>query len=218
MFKKLRKEIAANGGFKHWFVNSFWYHNKWKLLVVVGVVAMLTFVIVESVGSVKYDAYVVVGTDRGMTAEAMQPLQSFLEEALGDVNGDGECHVYLELLNFSDEAFASQMQERFYLCSTEAEYVIYLLNGERSLMYTSSDMEYFQPLEDYGIEPDADNPLRRSLADNTVLQQLTLADDIYLCISDFSIVTRDDLDAQRTQNCLRMARALIGEEPGGQTE
>lgn len=218
MFKKLKEDIAANGGFKHWFVNSFWFHSKWRLLVVVGVIALLAFIIVESVGSVKYDAYVVVGTDRGMTPEAMMPLQTFLEDALGDVNGDGETHVHLELLNFSDDSFASQNQERFYLCATEPEYVIYLLNDERSLMYTYSDMEYFQPLKDYGIEPDADNPLRRSLADSEVLQQLTLADDIYLCISDFGAVTRDELDLQRTQDCLRMARALIGEDPNGPTE
>ena len=218
MFNKYKEEISANGGFRHWFVNSFLYHNKWKLLVAVGVVAMLLYIIIESVGSIKYDAYVVVGTDRGMTQEAMMPLQTFLEDALGDVNGDGETHVYLELLNFSDETFASQMQERFYLCATESEYVVYLLNDERSAMYTASDMEYFQPLEDYGIDPDEDNPLRRSLKDCEALQQLTLADDIYLCISDFGAVTRDEADVARTQTCLRMARALIGEDPGAPAE
>lgn len=212
MFKRLKAEIANNGGFRHWFVNVFWYHSKWKLLVAVGLIALVLFVTIESMGSVKYDAYVVVGTDRGMTEEAMQPLQFFLEDAMGDVNGDGESHVWLELLNFSDETFASQMQERFYLCSTDAEYVIYLLNDERSAMYTSLDMEYFQPLEDYGIQPDADNPYRRALTDCPVMQELTLADNIYLCISDFGAVTRDEEDIQRTQQCLRMARALVGEE------
>lgn len=218
MFNKLKDEIVSSGGFKHWFVNSFWYHNKWKFLVIVGAVALLVFIVIETMGNVKYDAYVVVGTDRGMTPEAMMPLQTFLEDALGDVNGDGETHVYLELLNFSDDTFASQMQERFYLCATESEYVIYLLNGDRSAMYTASAMEYFQPLEDYGIEPDEDNPLRRSLRDCEVLQQLTLADDIYLCISDFGAVTRDETDIVRTQNCLRMARALVGQSPDGETE
>ncbi len=218
MFKKLKAEIAQNGGFKHWFVNSFWFHSKWKLLVTVGVIALILFIIVESVGSVKYDARVVVGTYRAMTEENMKPLQLFLEEALGDINGDGETHVYLELLNFMDDSFASQMQERFFLCSTEAEYVIYLLNDEYSAAYTASSMEYFQPLENYGITPDPDNPLRRSLADNEVLQELTLADDIYLCISDFGAFTQDDLDIQRTQDCLRMARALVGMDPDGETE
>lgn len=216
MFKKIKAEIAANGGFRHWFVNSFWYHSKWKLLVTVGVIALVLYIVLESIGGVNYDAYVVVGTDRAMPEEAMAPLREFLEEAVGDVNGDGKTHVQLELLNFSDETFASQMQERFYLCATEAEYVIYLLNDDRSTLYTASDMEYFQPLEDYGIESDADNPYRRSLADCPVLQQLTLADDIYLCISDFGAITRDPVDIARTETCLRMAYALIGEEPAGE--
>lgn len=213
MFQRLKAQIASCGGFRQWFVNVFWYHHKWKLLVGVGVAALIIYITVASMGGVKYDAYVVVGTNRAMPEEAMEPLRVFLQDALGDVNGDGQCHVQLELLNFNDPTFSGQMQERFYLCATEAEYVVYLLNDERSSLYTAEGMEYFQPLADYGIEPDADNPLRRSLADCEVLQELTLADDIYLCISDFGAVTRNPEDIERTQTCLRMARALVGMNP-----
>lgn len=209
MFKRLKDEITANGGFRHWFVNVFWFHNKWKLLVAVGVIALVLYITLESVSGVKYDAYVVVGTDRALTEESMQPLQEFLEQTMSDVNGDGQVHVMLQLLNFSDATFASQMQERFYLCASDPEYVIYLLSGDHSERYTAEGMDYFQPLEDYGIQPDEDNPYRRSLAGCPVLQQLTLADDLYLCISDFGAVNRKDEDIQRTQACLPMARALV---------
>lgn len=212
MLRTLKAEITANGGFRHWFVNVFWFHHKWKLLVTVGVIALIVYITMESMSGVRYDARVVVGTDRAMTDEAMAPLRCFLEEALGDVNGDGETHVQLELLNFSDKTFAAQMQERFLLCATDAEYVIYLLNGDYTALYTRKDMDYFQPLADYGITPDEDNDYARSLADCAVLQELTLADDIYLCISDFSAVTYAKEDLERTENCLRMARALVGEE------
>ena len=30
---KLKKNIQDNGGFQHWFVNVFWYHYKWPLLI-----------------------------------------------------------------------------------------------------------------------------------------------------------------------------------------
>ena len=212
MFQKLKAEIENNGGFRHWFVNVFWFHHKWKLLVIAGVIAVLVYTTIESVGTIKADAYVVVGTDRGMTEANMAPLEEFLEEALGDINGDGVAHVQLELLNFSDPTFAGQMQERFYLCATQADYVVYLLNDARSELYTRSEMEYFQPLKDYGITPDEDNEFRRSLKECPVLQELTLADDIYLCISDFGAVTHKDADNERTQICLRMAQALVGEQ------
>ncbi len=212
MFPRLKAEIAQNGGFRHWFVNVFWYHSKWKLLVAVLVIAAVVFMTVNSIGGVKYDAFVVVGTHRAMSEEAMLPLQRFLEDALGDLNGDGRCHVRLELLNFADAEFAGQMQERFLLCATEAEYVVYLLDGEYSQMYTAPEMEYFQPLENYEIRPDEDNPCRRSLKDCPVLQELTLADDIYLCISDFGLFTKEEEDQQRTRDNLRMARALLNEE------
>ena len=41
---KLKKNIQDNGGFQHWFVNVFWYHYKWPLLigvVVLGIIPIL---------------------------------------------------------------------------------------------------------------------------------------------------------------------------------
>ena len=37
---KLKKNIQDNGGFQHWFVNVFWYHYKWPLLIGVVVLGM----------------------------------------------------------------------------------------------------------------------------------------------------------------------------------
>ena len=39
---KLKQNIQENGGFQHWFVNVFWYHYKWPLLI--GVVVLCPMV------------------------------------------------------------------------------------------------------------------------------------------------------------------------------
>ena len=40
---KLRRTIRDQGGFRYWFVNVFWFHYKWPVLVGVVVLGIIAF-------------------------------------------------------------------------------------------------------------------------------------------------------------------------------
>ncbi len=209
--KKLRQSIAENGGFRHWFANVYWYHYKFVTIAAVVALTVVVYMTIDAIRTPKYDAKIAVIATRSLTEEQFTDVRQAMADALGDTNGDGQVHILFRIANLADEEYASEYREVFYTCLSDEDYVIYLMDDYSSALYSSSEMAYFDNLSELGIEPDADNPCRRSFADSELMQEAK-ASDLYLCMIDRGLESDDEDMRERSEQALAMVRVLLGEE------
>ena len=200
---KLKKSIQENGGFKHWFVNVFWYHYKWPVLaalVVLGVVAFITF---DSLRQVRYDVTVVIATDYSVQEEDLQALDEVLKPVVPDLDGNGKVNICYALLYLGNTELGRQNEERMYLYMTQEDVGLYLMSENVSDAFTNPMLEYFtDQVADYGLEPDPANEVRADLTGNKTLAACGM-ENIYL-----SLMAHTDA-GYAWDAALDMARALV---------
>lgn len=207
---KLRNNIQENGGFKHWFVNVFWFHYKWPLLVGIVIVGIIAFITVDSLMQTRYDTTVVIATDYFVDEEDLAALDEVLKPVVEDLDGNGQVNIYYAILYVGDTELGRQNQERMYLYMTQEDVALYLMSENISDAYTNPKLEYFtDPVEQYGLEPDPDNEVRTSLVDNQTLKKCGL-ENIYLSIMDYTTVSGGSEAREARDTAVAMAQALVG--------
>lgn len=203
------KDKFGEQGFKHWFVNYYWYNYKWVTLVVIAVLTVIAVMVSDALKQVRYDASVVfISSETAITQEQVDALNDIFASAIGDVNGDGKVLINYVILNTGDEQLGPTNQQKIYLCLSDSEYSLYFIDAQHAATFCAPEMEYFEVLSDYGIESDEDNPYRKSMADVPAMQRAGL-DNLYLAIVDFSTVTHNSEDSARTADALDMAEVLL---------
>ncbi len=207
---KFKKSVAENGGFRHWFVNVFWFHYKWPLLVGVVVLGIIAFITVDSLRQTRYDTTVVIATDYSVDETALDALDQVLRPVVEDLDGNGQVNInYAVLYVNGDTELGRQNQERMYLYMTQEDVGLYLMSEEISDAYTNPQLGYFtDPVDQYGLEPDASNAVRTSLAGNKVLAECGM-EKIYLSIMDFTTVSGGTAARQGRDTAVAMAKALV---------
>ena len=206
---KLKKNIQEGGGFRHWFVNVFWYHYRWPLLVGVVVLGIIAFITVDSLRRERYDTTVVIATDYFVDDTALDALDDVLRPVVGDLDGNGRVSInYVVLYVNGTTEIGRQNQERMYLYMTQEDVALYLMSQDISDAYTNPELEYFtDPVEGYGLEPDPNNPVRTSLEGNSVLADCGL-EHIYLSINDYTTVSGSSEARSARDAAVAMAKAL----------
>lgn len=206
---KLKKNIQDNGGFQHWFVNVFWFHYKWPLLIAVVVVGIVTFITVDSLKKERYDTTVVIATDYYVDEADLEALDEILKPVVGDLDGNGTVNICYAVLYVGNTEVGRQNQERMYLYLTQEDVGLYLLSENVSDAYTNPELEYLtDSLSDMGLPCDADNAARLSLKGNSVLSACGMK-DIYLSIMDFTTDSGTATARETREAAINMAQALI---------
>jgi hypothetical protein len=207
---KLKQTIQENGGFRHWFVNVFWFHYRWPLLIGVVILGIVVFITVDSLRKERYDATVVIATDYYVDEEALDSLDAVLKPVVKDVDGNGKVSVnYVVLYVNGDTEIGRQNQERMYLYMSQDDVSLYLMSDEISSAYTNPELEYFtDPLTEYDLPYDEQNPIRADLSGNSVLADCGM-EDIYLSIMDWTTIEGGSTAKNSLENALAMANALI---------
>lgn len=207
---KLKKQIEENGGFKHWFVNVFWYHYRWPLLVGIVILGIIIFITADSLKRERYDTTVVIATDYYVDEANLTALNDVLEPVVEDLDGNGQVNIcYVVLYADPDTEVGRQNQERMYLYMTQEDVAMYLMSENISDGYTNPLLEYFvDDVADYGLTPDGDNTVRTSLVGNTVLEACGM-EDMYFSIMDFSKVKGGAELRDARDTAINMVNALI---------
>jgi hypothetical protein len=206
---KLKQNIQENGGFRHWFVNVFWFHYRWPLLIGVVVLGIIVFITIDSLRKERYDATVVIATDYYVDEEALDSLDAVLKPVVKDVDGNGKVNIEYVVLYVGDTEVGRQNQERMYLYMTQDEVSLYLMSDDISSAYTNPELEYFtDDLSEYDLPYDEQNPIRADLSGNPVLTACGM-EDIYLSIMDWTTIEGGSTAKNSLENALAMANALI---------
>lgn len=205
---KLRRTIQDQGGFKYWFVNVFWFHYKWPVLVCVVILGIIVFITIDSLRQERYDTTVVIATDYSVQEEDLAALDEVLKPVVPDLDGNGRVKICYAILYVGNTELGRQNQERMYLYMTQEDVGLYLMSGEVSDAYTDPELEYFtDEVAQYGLKPDPDNPVRTSLANNQILAECGM-ENIYLSIMDYTTVSGSDTASQTLDAAVAMALAL----------
>lgn len=213
---KLKKNIQDNGGFQHWFVNVFWYHYKWPLLIGVVVLGIIVFITVDSLRKERYDTTVVIATDYYVDETQLDALDQVLKPVVGDIDGNGKVNICYAVLYVGNTEVGRENQERMYLYMSQQDVGLYLMSENVSDAYTNPELEYFtDSLADLGLPADEDNPVRLSLKDNSVLAACGM-EDMYLSIMDFTTVKGDSTARNTRDAAVSMAQALIDAGASGE--
>ncbi len=212
---KLKEHIRENGGFQHWFVNVFWYHYKWPLLVCVVILGVVAFITIDALRKERYDTTVVIATDYYVDDTQLEPLDELLKSVVEDLDGNGKVNIRYVILFVGDTEVGRQNQERMYLYASQEDVALYLMSGDISAAYTDPVLDFFtDELSQYGLPYDESNPVRLSLAGNPVLEQCGMR-DIYLSIMDFTTVSGTSEARNARDMAVSMAKAL---SDAGETE
>ena len=209
MSNKLKKSIQESGGFRHWFVNVFWYHYKWPVLAALIALGIIAFITVDSLRQVRYDTTVVIATDYSVDAEDLEALDAVLKPVVPDLDGNGQVHINYALLYLGNTELGRQNQERMYLYMTQDDVALYLMSEGISDAYTDPILEYFtDPVEQYDLKPDPANAVRTSLENNKTLAACGM-EHMYLSIMDFTTVSGAASAENALDAAVAMAHALV---------
>lgn len=206
---KLKTSIQNNGGFQHWFVNVFWYHYKWPVLVGCVILGIIAFITVDSLKQTRYDTTVVIATDYFVDEDDLRALDDVLKPVVEDLDGNGQVNIYYAVLYVGDTEVGRQNQERMYLYMTQQNVGLYLMSKNVSDAYTNPELEYFtDDVDSFGLTPDPANAVRMDLTGNSVLQGCGLK-DIYLSIMDYTTESGTSEARQGRDTAVAMAKALV---------
>lgn len=212
---KLKKNIEESGGFQHWFVNVFWYHYRWPLLVCVVILGIIAFITFDSLRKERYDTTVVIATDYYVDETQLEELDEVLNPAVEDLDGNGQVNIQYIVLFVGDTEVGRQNQERMYLYMQEEGIAFYLMSENISDAYTNPKLEYFMDeLSVYDLPFDQDNPVRLSLEGNPVLEACGM-EHMYFSIMDHSTNKGGAVTRNARETAIAMANALI---EAGETE
>lgn len=210
---KLKQTIKDNGGFRHWFVNVFWYHYKWPLLVAVVILGIVTFITVDSLRRERYDTTVVIATDYHVDETMLSALDDVLTDVVEDIDGNGTVNIaYAVLYVDENNEVGRQNQERMYLYMTQEDVALYLMSGDVSDAYTHPQLEYFtDPVETYDLPADPVNEVRVDLTANELMLKCGL-EDMYLSFMDYTTVSGSNEAEDAVTAAIAMAKAIVAAE------
>ena len=147
------EEAAKNERPVSWLEN-FWYHRKWTVIMVGAFVLIFAIAAVQLIGRDKPDLYVMCAGPNYLGSAAGETIKSSFADYMGDFNGDGE-----KLITFADVVYAkgtanaSIAEEQFQTELSAGNSSVYFLSPE--LYDYAKETGLLVPLaEIFGAAPD----------------------------------------------------------------
>ena len=195
-------------GFGYWFKNVFWYHYGKLSLILLVVLVIGIFAIVEIVNVEKYDINVAVAVSDPIPYESTSELRRVIAEAVGDVDGNGEVNVNLNILDFSTGEDVETNYSKLALLMSQPEYTLFLMDDFYSSHY--APIAEFNDLADYGFLADTEYPNRMYVGDAPVLRRLSERTEFYICLADWT--TDGKGDPAWTEAAIRAIHGILEAE------
>ena len=183
------KEVIREKGFGFWFREVFWYHYGKLSLVLLAVLVVVILLIVESAHKERYDFSMVLAADARMTYAFAEELEGVVQNAVGDLNGDGKIQINLQIIDLGDPEHLEANQNLLQVAFAQAENALWIMDERYSAIYCQR--EYFDHAANYGFTPDESYDRRISLADAPLIQRLEsyIPNDVtlYASICDWTV-------------------------------
>jgi len=206
------KEVIREHGTKYWFKEVFWPHyGKLSIALIVALIVAIVLT-VDAANKPRYDFHMVIAMEDMITYEDTEELRSVIAPAAGDINGDGEILLEVQVINLADPENLEVNQQRLQLAFAQSEYTLYIMDEQYSATYCHR--EYFDPLANYGFTPDPDEPRRMDVSEVPILwrmgQNVPEEQHFYACICDWTVDGKGDKEL--TDAAVRVLNAILDAE------
>lgn len=153
------------------WLDNFWYHYKWHLIVGVFIAIFLIVAIGQMVRKEKVDAYIMYAGPTAFVASDIYDLQDAFEQIMPDLNGDGKKTVqFIDITVLTDEQIEENKKraeedgveykvDMEYISNIRQKFKLQLAAGDAYLllldpgMYAEDyDIGMYVKLEELGIE------------------------------------------------------------------
>ena len=197
--------------FNDWFVNIFWFQNKWKVFAIAVIVVIVGFLLIDALRQVNYDTSIVIAARNNIDDDALGEIDSLLTTVVPDLDGNGKVEIEYVILYMGDNDLGMSNQERIWLCMTDAQYALYLMDESCSDLYCEPSLEYFDKIETFGFTADESNECRAPMAESAIMERAGL-ESLYASILDHSSVTEKEEDIATTEAAVAILNALLEAE------
>ncbi len=86
------------------WLDNFWYHYKWHVLVGLFIVVFLVVAVGQMINKEKVDAYIMYAGPTSFMPSEVEEMQNAFKEIMPDLNGDGKKIVeFINILHMTDE-------------------------------------------------------------------------------------------------------------------
>ena len=159
-------DVTGNNRFLKW-LDNFWYHYKWTLIIVVFIVAVITIAVVQMVTKTEADVKITFGGPYIMSESEVSSVRNDLSSLLkDDVNGDGKKYVdFYEYAVYSEDQIKSENERETnesgkyvtninpsYTNSRAEAYQSYVQTGDCSIYFVSGYL-YENLIENNRLRP-----------------------------------------------------------------
>ncbi len=237
LMQEAREARAAAGmntkrTFSEWFENSFRPHFMWPSIIALAAIAFVIFLCADFIGEKDPDFTLTIATVGLFREEDAAELKSLIEETVGDVNGDGEVNVVLDIYITSVSVDTSTDQLGSGATGTNAvsgtggnsdvlqAFDITFMAEEKNVLYLLDDTmisrydeDYFEYLSDYGFE--TESAVFYPANGIPIMDRLLASDDIHFwfCLRGWRDTKRDDPEyIEVYDTAVKVLNAIIAAE------
>jgi len=137
--------------FKHWWINTFWYHYGKGAVICLCALALVIMMIRDMSNRIQPDFTYTVVADFHVNTERLQELTNFFTDVTPDINGDTLTLINASVITMTDHE--SLPHERFLLSFLTKDNFLYIVDEPNIVgLIAAEAMEDLTPFEEHGYE------------------------------------------------------------------
>ena len=208
-----------------WF-RYVWDYYKVHILVTIAVVALAAVTVAEVMNTVRYDVNVNYIASNVLSFEVSDNLANKAAEQVEDSNGDGEKHVSVTQLNFTDEAMQNgsqimALENKLMTVFASEDEMLFLFDETmlKKVLDMSATEGVFIPVSQWADTEIAEDLLYKygggiygvNLKNSTILKELGIdVSGLYVAVK-MNYKPEDEKLQKSFENCVVLANSLIKE-------
>lgn len=210
---------------RDWF-RYIWDYYKVHILCVAAVAVLIVITAVEVLNTVHYDVNLNYIATNVLSSSVSENLSAKAEENIADTNGDGEKHVSVTQMNFTDEAMQDgnqilALENKLMAVFASDEEMLFILDEYmlRDVLEISATEGIFIPVEEWANSEIAEDRLYNygggvyavSLEESAILNEMGIdSSDMYVVVK-MNYSPEDEALQKNYENCVTLANALVKE-------
>ena len=209
---------------KKWW-QYFWDYYKWHTIAIVFVIVCVVVTVIEVKTQEKYDGSLVTVGRVVLIDELSDKLEENIEEAIDDIDQNGEKSILIERLMFSDDdedvQYSAAMKMKYELKLQTDESFAFIMD-EKLMEQTISNPEtdgcfatvtewLFEDINEDNIYYLNEKPYAIKLADSKILKDMGISGDSFYAVLKYNYDEKDEELNKQFENAKKILNAVVKE-------
>ncbi len=209
---------------KEWWP-YFWDYYKWHTIAVAAAVIAIVSTVVQVANQDRYDGSFVCAGDVAFPMEYADKFESYIEEAVDDIDSNGEKAVLFEQLTFSendvDAQYSAAMRMKFDLKLQTNESFAFIMDknlAEKTLAspdtegcFATTDEWLTEKVSEENIYYSDGKPYAIKLTNSAILKNMGFKGDDFYAVLRYNYDKSDEELNKQFENAKKMLNAVVRE-------